>query len=513
MSFHPATLGSLYAECLRRNPTNIAIVDGERRITYADLGDRVGRLLGLFADLGMHPGHRVGLGLAMGFDFIACYMACHIGGLAVTDLPPAIPEEMIRHRAAAAKLNTAIVDPSAFGERFPSLAEQLPCSILPTTSVAGTPNIHDRLAQRAPASIVAVASPDYATISFSGGTTGSPKAEGFTGTAAGALPMILLASLSYPMRPVTVAYRTSAPVIAAYLTPALVRGGTVVTIPEFNLDQIIAKSREFAADILFLPTRALYALAEMPDIEWIRGQVKLILHGGDTLVAARARELIARFGQIFAQFYGTSETGQSAVLLPEDHDPDRPEIFRSVGRPMLGTEFEIRSADGRAMPRGQVGEIVIRSPAQMSGYLGLPEKTAQALRQGWIYTGDVGRISDEGYVYNIDRTSNAILAAGRVIYPSEIDTAMTDHPAVSGAVTIGVTGDDGIEQVRTTVVLRPNRTVSVQELEAFAASRCAGVATRILILEEFPLSAQQLKIDRLKLRQVVEKHFAGQAAV
>jgi fatty-acyl-CoA synthase len=299
MSFHPATLGSLYAQCLRRNPGNIAIIEGGRRVSYQDLADHIGRLLGVFADLGMHPGHRVGLGLAMGFDFIACYMACHIGGLAVTDLPPTIPEEMIRHRATVAELDTVIVDPAAFGERFSSLVEQLPCRILPTTSLSGVPNIRDLAAQRAPAPIIAVESPSFATINFSGGTTGKPKAEGFTGAAAGALPMILLASLPYPTRPVTVAYRTSAPVIALCLTPALIRGGTVVAIPEFDLNQIIAKSREFGADILFLATRALYALADWPDVDWIREQVKLILHGGDTLVPARARELIARFGRIF----------------------------------------------------------------------------------------------------------------------------------------------------------------------------------------------------------------------
>jgi long-chain acyl-CoA synthetase len=148
----------------------------------------------------------------------------------------------------------------------------------------------------------------------------------------------------------------------------------------------------------------------------------------------------------------------------------------------------------------------------MSGYLGLPEKTAETIRNGWVYTGDVGRISDEGYVYNVDRTSNTIMSAGRVIYPSEIDAAMTDHPAVSGSVTMGIGGNADVERVWTTVVLRPNRTASVQELEAFAASRCPNVATKILILEEFPLSAQQLKIDRLKLRQVVERQFAKQDA-
>jgi fatty-acyl-CoA synthase len=508
MPFQQPTLGSLYAQCLRQNPSNVAVIDGERRVTYAELADHVGRLLGVFADLGMRPGHRVGLGLTMGFDFVVCYVACHIGGLAVADLPPAIPDDIIRHRVTVAGLQTVIFDSALLGPRLSAAAQELGCRMLPTTSNSGAPNLRDLAADRAPAPIIAVESPDYATINYSGGTTGKPKAEGFTGAAAAALTLIMLANLPYPTRPVTVAYRTSAPVLAFNFSPALLRGGTVVTIPEFDLDQIVAKSKEFGADILFLATRALYALIDLPGVEWMRGQVKLIFHGGDTLVPSRARELVARFGRIFAQFYGTSESGQSAVLLPGDHDPDRPDVLRSVGRPMVGTEFEIRNTKGIAMPRGELGEIAIRSPARMSGYIGLPEQTTETVKNGWIHTGDVGRLSEDGYVYIVDRTSNAIVSAGRVLYPSEVDAVMTEHPAVSGSVTMGIAGPDAAQQVRTTVVLRQDCQASVEQLEAFAASRCASAGTRILILDQFPLSVQALKIDRLKLRQIVEKHFA-----
>jgi fatty-acyl-CoA synthase len=506
MSLHQLTLGSLYAQSLRQNASNVAIIDGGQRVTYAQLARRVAALLKIFAARDMRPGHRIGLGLAMGLDFISCYMACHIGGFPVTDLPPSQPQDIFCHRATAAELDTVILDPAVLGERLGSLTQHLPCPILPTTALHALLRASEAETTGAP-HIVAVDCPDFATINYSGGTTGKPKAEGFTGAASAALTMIMLASLPYPTRPITVAYRTSAPVIAFSMSPALIRGGTIVTIPDFNLEQIVAKSREFGADILFLATRALYALADLPDVEWMRGKMKLIFHGGDMLVPSRMRDLVARFGPIFAQFYGTSEASQSAVLLPEDHDPDRPDILRSVGRPMVGTELEVRRPEGTVAAAGELGEIVIRSPAQMSCYLGLRKKTAETIRNGWIHTGDVGRMSEEGYLYVVDRTSNAIVAGGRTIYAAEIDAAMTEHPAVSASVTMEIS-PAGVKGIGTAVVLRPNQSASLEELREFFAARYATVTTEILILQEFPLSAQQLKVDRLLIREMLERHFS-----
>jgi acyl-CoA synthetase (AMP-forming)/AMP-acid ligase II len=210
MSLHQLTLGSLYAQSLRQNASNIAIIDGEQRVTYAQLARRVAGILRVFAARGMRPGHRVGLGLAMSLDFVSCYMACHIGGFPVTDLPPTQPQDIFCHRATAAELDTVILDPAVFGERLGALAEHLPCPILTTTELRAHNGGSDEGTGGVP-HIVTVDCPDFATINYSGGTTGKPKAEGFTGAASAALTMIMLASLPYPTRPTTVAYRTSAP--------------------------------------------------------------------------------------------------------------------------------------------------------------------------------------------------------------------------------------------------------------------------------------------------------------
>jgi acyl-CoA synthetase (AMP-forming)/AMP-acid ligase II len=170
------------------------------------------------------------------------------------------------------------------------------------------------------------------------------------------------------------------------------------------------------------------------------------------------RRGLERFGPVFIQGYGQTESGPLAtVLTPAEHDGD---ALASAGRPVLGVDVEIRD-----------GEIAIRSPWAMTGYWRAPEETAESLRDGWLLTGDLGRIDDAGFVYVVDRKKDMIISGGENIYPREVEEVLYAHPGVREAAVIGVPDALWGESVRAVVV--PAGELVPDELIAFCRGRLA----------------------------------------
>ncbi len=156
-------------------------------------------------------------------------------------------------------------------------------------------------------------------------------------------------------------------------------------------------------------------------------------------------------------------------LRPADHA--RPELLEAAGRPYPGVGVKIVDADGHALPARTIGEICIRSPANMLGYWRRPEATAATLRDGWVHTGDAGYLDAEGFVFVCDRIKDMICSAGENVYPAEIESVLCAHPAVAEAAVIGVPDDRWGELVKAIVVLRAGAVATPAELLAHAR-RC-----------------------------------------
>jgi len=137
-------------------------------------------------------------------------------------------------------------------------------------------------------------------------------------------------------------------------------------------------------------------------------------------------------------------------------------------------EIRVVDADGRDVPCGQVGEIVTRSGANMVGYWNRPEETAKTIRDGWLYTGDAGYMDADGYVYIHDRVKDMIISGGENVYPAEVESALSDHPAIAEAAVIGVPDEKWGEAVKAVVVLRPGAVLLEDELIDWSRTRIAG---------------------------------------
>ncbi|WP_322796234.1 fatty acid--CoA ligase [Tepidiforma sp.] len=226
---------------------------------------------------------------------------------------------------------------------------------------------------------------------------------------------------------------------------------------------------------IFVPAVLLFLLQTPGVQETDFSSLKFIAYGASPIPLDLLRNSLATFKCQFGQMYGLTETtGTITYLPPEDHDPNGNPRMRSCGKPLQGVEIRIVDADGNDLPRGQVGEIICRSPQVMKGYWNLPEETAKAIRNGWFHTGDAGYMDEDGYVYIHDRVKDMIVSGGENVYPAEVESALFGHPAVADVAVIGVPDEKWGEAVKAIVVKKPGAEVTPEELIAFARERIAG---------------------------------------
>jgi len=204
-------------------------------------------------------------------------------------------------------------------------------------------------------------------------------------------------------------------------------------------------------------------------------EIRSLQYGAMPIGEQLLHDAMETFGCSFAQYFGMTEnTGSVTYLGTDDHDPARPHLLKSVGRPYPGMSLEIRGPDRQILERGEAGEIWIRSPTQFSGYWNLPTKTTEAVIDGWYATGDGGYLDDEGYLFLTDRIKDMIVSGGENVYPVEVEEALRHHPAVLDAAVIGIPDTRWGEAVAAVIELRPNHSVSEDELRQFIRAHIAG---------------------------------------
>jgi long-chain acyl-CoA synthetase len=219
----------------------------------------------------------------------------------------------------------------------------------------------------------------------------------------------------------------------------------------------------------------------VPDIDKADfSSLKLIAYGASPISEQVLAASLKTFKCNFVQVYGLTETtGVVTMLMHEDHDVDGPKkhLLRSCGKPSMGIELKIVNEQGKEMPAGEVGEIIIRSKQVMKGYWNMPEETAKAIRNGWFYTGDAGYKDKDGYVYIHDRVKDMIVSGGENVYPAEVENALMKHPAVGDVAVIGIPDDRWGEVPLAIVVRKPGVEVTEDDIVTFGRSQLAGFKT------------------------------------
>jgi acyl-CoA synthetase (AMP-forming)/AMP-acid ligase II len=293
--------------------------------------------------------------------------------------------------------------------------------------------------------------------------------------------------------------------------PIVAQGGTIVLMAQPNLPRFLDLIGEQRVTMTFLPPTVIYRLLDLPDVRTRDySSLKNFFYGAAPAAIERIKQALSVFGPVMTQGYGQTECHTLiAVLRPEDHfvsgqvaGADR---LSSCGRPTLGTTVIIKNDQGQVLPQGEVGEICAHSDLMMSGYYRDEAATREAIREGFVHTGDIGFIDTEGFLHIVDRKKDLVITGGFNVYPAEVEQIINDHPDVGDCAVVGVPDADWGEALTAVVELKAQANLSEAELIAFCRPRLGGVKTpkRILFWPELPRSpaGKVLRKDvRTKLR-------------
>ncbi|WP_033293711.1 acyl-CoA synthetase [Amycolatopsis jejuensis] len=346
---------------------------------------------------------------------------------------------------------------------------------------------------------------DVVMLVGTGGTTGRPKGVMLTGHNVETMSALTL--MSYPFRP-RPRYLALAPLTHAagvLCFPVMALGGEIVVMPAPDLGQFLTLLERHRITHTFLPPTLIYLLLDHPALSTTDfSALECLWYGAAPMSAARLEEAIERIGPVLGQLFGQSEAPMMiSTLSPADHFHSDGTLARerltSAGRPTPLTQVAIMADDGKLLPPGERGEIVVRGPLVMPGYYRNPEATAEVRKHGWHHTGDIGYLDEENFLYVVDRAKDMIITGGFNVYSAEVEQALMTHPAVQDCAVVGLPHEKWGEQVTAVVQLHKGRTASAAELRATVKERLGSVKTpkEVLIWPDLPRSkvGKVLKTD------------------
>jgi acyl-CoA synthetase (AMP-forming)/AMP-acid ligase II len=298
----------------------------------------------------------------------------------------------------------------------------------------------------------------------------------------------------------------------SHIWPFFLMGGCNVIMPDPSFDPAAALKTivdEKITDVHIVPTQ-LVALLNLPGIEnYDLGRLKRIWYAASPMPTEVLKRGISLFGPIFLQGYGLSESGPHATVLNQANhdcldelDEGPPGLLASCGQPCIGVHMRIVDEAGNDVRTGEIGEILIKSKRIMTGYWHNPDATERAIRNGWLYTGDMGYYDEKGFIYIADRKKDMIVTGGENVYPKEVEEVLYRHPAVSEAAVIGIPDSYWVEKVHALVVLNPGGQATEDEIIGFCRNQIAHYKApkSVEFLESLPKNPQG-KILKKDLRK------------
>jgi long-chain acyl-CoA synthetase len=242
-------------------------------------------------------------------------------------------------------------------------------------------------------------------------------------------------------------------------------------IPRFEPTKALEiLQRDEVTIMLGVPTMYVALLAHPDKADYDLSGLRVCASGGASLPVEVLRGFEAAFGAMILEGYGLSETSPVASF----NHADRERKPGSIGQPVDGVEFRLIDDQWNEVPEGEIGEIAIKGHNVMKGYLGNPDATAWAIRDGWFRTGDLARRDAEGYYYIVDRAKDMIIRGGFNVYPREVEEVLYEHPAVATAAVVGIPHPELGEEVAAAITLKPGATATEDELREFAKQRVAA---------------------------------------
>ncbi len=481
-------------------PDKPAFVCNRRSYTYGELLKSIDRVASLLLELGVRPGDRVALYAPNSPEWVAAYYGIIRAGAVVLCLNAAykkfeierlLQDSLPRVLMSSEKLARQVPEQAS----VPGLQSALTFESHPVLSTMFTGGESEALT---PVSVPTDAD-DPCVILYTGGTTGTPKGA-----------MLTHRNILFTSQNVCYHERSVPQDRALCFMPLnhvfggnhIMNGtfygcGTLVLHDGFDMDSIIASVKENEVSRFYsVPTVFVRLLAD-PTLKRHFSSVRYCFSAATSMASEIVRKWNEEYGMTIHEAYGMTETSS---LVTYNH------MYRhrigAVGTPAGIVEVGIVDPEGTPVPAGETGEIVIRGPNVMKGYLGKIEETEHVLRDGWLHSGDVGRIDRDGYLFIVDRIKDVIITGGYNVYPTEVEEVLYTHPCTSECAVVGREHPEYGEAVTAYIVFKEGRSAGNEELIAFCKEHLASykVPKEFTSVEELPKSSTG-KILRRKLRE------------
>jgi len=493
----------------QRHPHATATICGPRVRTHAEVLDRVSRLAGGLRDLGLGTGDRAAV-LSLNSDRYSEFLAATLwaGGVVVpVNTRWSVPE--IADSLVEVDARILVVDDAfaAFAAGIKAAHPRLQHVVFAGDGPLpeGMLDFDELVLLSDPVGDAHRGGDDLAAVLYTGGTTG--RSKGVMLSHANMLTSALSCMATGEFLTADGVYLHAAPMFhiadLAGWVGQVHQGGTHVMIPGFEPVAVMTAVVEHGVtDVGLVPTMIQILVDHDRVEEFDLTGVRRVFYGASPMSEGLlVRALKTLPDASFTQFYGMTELAPSVTaLFPADHDD--PVRRRSAGRVLPHVELRVVDSDGVDVPQGAVGEIVVRGDSVMLGYWERPVETAEALRGGWMHTGDGGYLDEDGFVYVCDRMKDMIITGGENVYSAEVESVLTQFPGVANCAVIGVPDEKWGERVHAVVVAAPGASVTLAEVRAFCAERIAGFKTpkSLEVVESLPLSGAG-KVLKTELRK------------
>ena len=474
------------AEANHQRPNGTATLYQRRRRTWSEVAARVSRLAGGLRALGVGPGDRVAIWTLNNDRYVELLYAVPWAGAVVVPINTRLAPTEVGLILEDSETGTLIVDEMS----HPLLATTLSSAVNPRVVYggegeppAGTVG-YESLIDHPPIDDAGRGDDDLYGIFYTAGTTGRSKGVMLSHrnivanmeNVAGVLDRVWGKD-----EPDTV-YLHVAPMFhladLGSTFSVTARLGTHAVVPRFEPAETLRAIAEFRATAVMMVPTMINMVLQVPDLQsYDLSALRHMTYGASPMPPAVMAQAIEVFPQVsFMQGYGMSELSPVATFLePQYHVLEGPFSgkLKSAGRAVGTAEVRVVDGEDRPVPPGTVGEVVVRGPIVMQGYWKQPELTAQAIRGGWMHTGDAGYLDEEGFLFIVDRMKDMIISGGENIYSVEVESAIYSHPAVGMCAVFGVPNDQWGEAVHAVVVLKPETAVTEPELIEFSRTHLA----------------------------------------
>jgi long-chain acyl-CoA synthetase len=485
-------LATFLTDTATRRPHHIAIRFQDQTVTYSELNRRVDSLAWGLRTAGLRPADVCVVMMPNSIEWVTAYYALAKLGAVVLPVNFLYRVGELEHIFRHSRARAFIGDSSHLSQASKVMAglPELDIRVADGEPVAGFRSLTELFSGREDFPIHPADDDDTLAIIYTSGTTGLPKGAVLThGNLA-----------TNAMTVATMRYTDPEDVIlgvlpffhiygqTSILNASTYLGVTVRLWQHFEAEEMFRAIEEEESSILIAVPTIFNRLAEMASSKPPRrSSLRYCVSGGASLPVEVLRAFESQFKAIIYEGYGLTECSPVCVENPYDR-PTRP---GSIGLPIPGFEARLVDETDRDVGRGNVGELIVRGPGVMKGYLRQPEAMEQTLRNGWLHTGDMARQDDDGYIYVVDRKKDMVIRGGYNVYPREIEEILYSHPAVSEAAVLGVPHPDLGEEVAAVVVLRSGANATADDIRAFVKERVAPYKYPRLIRfsKELPKSA------------------------